>query len=105
MLQKGLKDADKRRGRIEIIAEILNATKKGAHKTQIMYQAGLSFSQLTVYLDFLLKSGLIQKIEKKGKVMYKITNKGMLFLESYKELKSFLIKESEDTIVSINPRF
>ncbi|MEM2514646.1 MAG: winged helix-turn-helix domain-containing protein [Nitrososphaerota archaeon] len=105
MLPDSSKGSDKRRGRIEIVAEILEATRKGTQKTQIMYQAGLSFSQLTYYIDILLKSGLIQKFEKERRVLYKITSKGVQFLKCYKELERFLIKESEDAIVSINPQF
>ena len=49
----------KRRDRINVIANILGISKDGVLKTQIMYRANLSFTQLNAYVAFLLSNGLI----------------------------------------------
>ena len=53
----------KRRDKLGIIAEILDVAKDGTLKTQIMYRANLSFVQLTEYLEYMLKTELIQKVQ------------------------------------------
>jgi len=44
-----------RRSEIDIIGEILNLSRDGAKKTEILYQGNLSYTQLQKYLPFLLK--------------------------------------------------
>jgi len=76
----------KRRDRLFIIAEILDIAKDGALKTQIMYKANLSFSQLNTYLKLLLETKLLEIVEKGGKNIYKTTKKGCEYMQSYKEV-------------------
>jgi len=78
------------RDKLYIIAEILDIAKDGALRTQIMYQANLSFPRLHDYLRFLLKIDLLEKIEKEGKLIYKSTEKGMVFLQRYREISVLL---------------
>ena len=59
----------KRRDRLIIIGEIINITRKGSSKTQIMFKANLSFSQLNQYLSLLLKTSLLEKKAINGKVV------------------------------------
>jgi predicted transcriptional regulator len=49
----------KRRDTMRILAEILEISKEGTLKTQIMYRANLSFTQLNDYLNFMLNFELI----------------------------------------------
>lgn len=49
----------KRRARHDIIMKILKIAKDGEKKTNIMYKARLSFSQLEQYLGALEKAGFI----------------------------------------------
>ncbi len=72
------------RDRVYIIAEVLSVAKDGSLKTQIMYRANLSFTQLNEYLSFLLKIKLLKVNEENGKTFYKTTPKGMKYLEAYK---------------------
>jgi predicted transcriptional regulator len=62
----------------------------GALKTQIMYKANLSFTQLNEYLKFILKIGLVDKILQNGREKYKTTPKGMDFLQRYREITELL---------------
>jgi predicted transcriptional regulator len=71
------------RNRIEIIADILHVVSREAKKTQIMYQANLSYRLLSKYLMEVRKAYLINF--ERGKRCYVLTSKGMEFLERYKE--------------------
>lgn len=73
----------KYRNKLEIIADILSVLKGGARKTRIMYQANLSYSLLTRYLNFTLKSGLIS-VSSESEEHYVVTAKGIEFLQRYR---------------------
>jgi predicted transcriptional regulator len=76
----------KRRDQLSIIANILDNAREGTRKTQIMYRANLSFTQLNEYITFLLDQGLIRQHKVKEKEIYIATVKGVLFAQMYKEL-------------------
>jgi predicted transcriptional regulator len=86
----------KRRDRLFIIAEMLDIAKDGALKTQIMYKANLSFSQLNTYLELLLETELLEIMEKGGKTIYKTTKKGCKYIEHYKEIIDTLSNNSNN---------
>jgi len=68
----------KRRGRHDIIMKILKIAKDGEKKTNIMYKARLSFSQLEQYLGALEKAGFIT--ETSG--IWNTTEKGLHVIEA-----------------------
>lgn len=76
-----------RRGRFDIIGEILSLTTNGAAKTSIVYRANLNFNIVNRYLNLLLHEGLVSST-KSPTVKYKITKKGIEFLNAYNNLKS-----------------
>ena len=81
------------RGRIDIIADILRQAKHGAKKTRIMYLCNLSFRQLRVYLNFLVKNGFLSlnpTTENPGSVLFVTTEKGLSFLEAYDSLQAVI---------------
>jgi len=81
------------RGRLDIIADILEASYDGTKKTYLMYRCNLSFKQLKYYLVFLFRKGLLCSIIDDGNSNFsllKITNKGKEFLKAYKGLKAFI---------------
>lgn len=71
------------RDRLDIIAAILNVTSRDAKKTQIMYQANLSYRVLQRYLYEIVEASLV-KFEK-YKQCYQLTQKGQEYLDAYKE--------------------
>ena len=71
------------RGRIEIIADILQVAQSFAKKTQIMYQANLSYAVLQRYLSELIEASLISY--ENDKQCYCLTEKGREFLVIYKD--------------------
>jgi predicted transcriptional regulator len=70
------------RDRLQIIADILSVTSKHAKKTQIMYQANLSYRLLCRYLSEVLNAGLVSI---KNGDFYVPTAKGKEFLKKYEE--------------------
>jgi predicted transcriptional regulator len=89
-------DPRRRRSRLSILAEVLDVAKRGAIKTRIMYGASLSFAQLSEYLSFLLDANLLEIVESPNRTLYKTTNKGLLYLQSYMEIEELLKKEKEN---------
>ena len=74
----------KHRSRLKILASILEVitTNKGAKKTQIMYQAYLSYKLLVQYLKDVTEAGLVVCGEEN---CYKLTPKGERFLAKFSE--------------------
>jgi predicted transcriptional regulator len=79
-----------KRGRLEIIREILTISRKPAKKTSILYKCNLSFSQLQKYLEYLISHNLLANSKNDGKTFYLITEKGIQFIEEYEKLNSLL---------------
>jgi len=71
-----------KRGRLEIIAEILQIAKNGAKKTRIMYQCNLSYCQTKKILTYLLKTRFLRIGNS-----YHTTEKGLQFLQTYRTLE------------------
>ncbi|MCW4005481.1 MAG: winged helix-turn-helix domain-containing protein [Candidatus Bathyarchaeota archaeon] len=87
--------SSKRRDKLLIISEILEISKDGSLKTQIMYRANLSFAQLVDYLRFLEKNRLMKKVNNADKDTYYTTEKGMDFLQRHHEIME-LLSEATD---------
>jgi len=74
---------NRRRSNIEIMADMLRVGENGAGKTEIMYSANMSYSQLQKYLGFLINHGFIDRLEVGNPmVTYVVTNKGRGLLKS-----------------------
>ena len=76
----------KRRGKLDIIAEILLFCEHQKSKTSIMYNTNLNYSQLKNQIDTLTSQGLIAKSVNK----YVTTEKGYRFLELFAQLNDLL---------------
>ena len=74
----------------------MEIAKDGVLKTQIMYRGNLSFTQLNDYLNFMLKNALLEKVLLNGKEVYKATEKGMNFLQRYREVTELLKTEGDN---------
>ena len=73
----------RRRSNIEIIADMLRVGENGAGKTEIMYSANMSYTQIQKYLGFLLSHGFIDKIEIGNPIVtYQVTEKGLGLLRN-----------------------
>jgi len=99
----------KNRSRIEIFYDIISATRASAKKTHLMYRSNLSFKQLDLYLNFLLKQKLVEErfdIETASRT-YFITEKGLQFLSLFENLRTFMGNpiehDAEDTKFIASP--
>jgi predicted transcriptional regulator len=93
MPRENTKRSNKHRGSLDIIADILEASKGRTRKTYLMYRCNLSFKQLENYLNLLLKRGLLRTIEDdddNNSNRFRITEKGERFLETYKGLQGLM---------------
>jgi predicted transcriptional regulator len=79
-----------RRGRIEIMMDILDEASGGVNKTGIVYGANLNFNMAKRYLPLLMKRGLIVRFNGETGDMYEITKRGREILKNYKEIKKFV---------------
>jgi predicted transcriptional regulator len=75
-----------RRGKLDIIAEILLFCEQQKTKTSIMYNTNLNYSQLKNHMDNLTAQGLL--VQKQNK--YATTEKGYRFLELFAQLNDLL---------------
>jgi predicted transcriptional regulator len=71
------------RGKIQIMADIVDLCKGGIRKTHIMYKGNLSYEQINRYLYELLKKELIIQNLDDGVLTYRATEKGRSFLQYY----------------------
>ena len=76
-----------RRGRLEIIADILLVARGGAKKTAIAHNANVNFDRVVKYLSYLEEKGLMEHTSRE----YKTTEKGKEFLRDYQKMKEQLI--------------
>jgi predicted transcriptional regulator len=75
------------RGTIDIVADILRLCKSWRNKTGIMYQANLSHQMLKFYMWHIVELGLL---EESDDMKFRITDKGLDFLEYYQRLAAAL---------------
>lgn len=78
-----MRNNNHRRSNIEIIADMLRVGENGAGKTEIMYSANMSYTQIQKYLGFLMSQGLVNRVEVGNPVVtYQVTDKGLKILKS-----------------------
>ncbi|MDH5482725.1 MAG: winged helix-turn-helix domain-containing protein [Candidatus Bathyarchaeota archaeon] len=92
----GSNPSSKRRDKLYIVAEILEIAKEGTLKTQIMYKANLSFTQLNDYLGFMLKINLLDKNIENDRDTYRTSEKGLEFLQRYRDITELLKSEADN---------
>lgn len=77
------------RGWLDIIDFVLEVCKTGTLKTHIMYRCNLNSRQVERYLQFLVRSKLLDEIKvthNSKRPIYKITELGKRYINLYKEL-------------------
>ncbi len=78
------------RSRADIAAEMLEVAKNGEKKTRIMYGSHTSVKQLNTYLDLLIENEMLEYLPEKR--IYRTTEKGILFLDSYQKAWGILFR-------------
>jgi predicted transcriptional regulator len=82
------------RGKIQIMADIVDLCKAGIRKTHIMYKGNLSYEQINRYLYELLEKELITQNLDDGVLTYRATEKGRSFLQYYNMMLGILDENS-----------
>jgi len=94
---KGLKTAERRRDRHDIVAEILKTSVNGKIKTHIMYRARLSYSQINEYLPMLVDKGFLENTKvsrgRQTAAVYRTTTKGLQFIENLESINKLWAKD------------
>jgi predicted transcriptional regulator len=75
-----------RRGKLDIVAEILLFCEQQKTKTAIMYNTNLNYSQLKNQMETLTTQGMLNKSVNK----YYTTEKGQRFLELFAQINDLL---------------
>ena len=77
------------RSRDDIICQILqNAYRGGATKTELFYKVFVNYGQLKEYLTILTQSDLLSYDKETQR--FRLTKKGLAFLEAYSEIDQML---------------
>jgi len=71
------------RGKLDIIADILQVVSQKAKKTHIMHKANLSYTVLKKYLEEVTEASLVSF--NTAEHCYVLTQRGQEFLEAYKD--------------------
>ena len=84
-----------RRTKMLIIAEILETSRRGVSRNQIMSKVNLNSRQMWQYLRFVCQNDLLS--QKKDKVEYETTDTGFRFLKHYyKTIELLHVENTED---------
>ena len=74
----------KRRGRTEVVAQILHKANGGAKATTLVHGNGLASGRLKGYIFCLVQNGLLEF--EPAEQMYRTTEKGFEFLQTYDQM-------------------
>jgi predicted transcriptional regulator len=82
---------NKKRTKLEVTRDILEIIResRAAKITHLIYKANLSSSSIKPYLDNLIKNKMITQIDEKTGKLFKITEKGLEFLQEFNKMKVF----------------
>jgi predicted transcriptional regulator len=84
----------RRREKLEIIHDILNAIRKHGNSilpTPLLRYSNLSTQNFNRYMEELSKKGLVREIyDERGRKYYTLTDKGFKFLEKYEKIREFI---------------
>jgi predicted transcriptional regulator len=82
---------NKKRTKLEVIRDMLDVLKKGRQVkiTHLIYKANLSSNGIKPYLEELMKNQLVEEVTEEDKRFYKISKKGIEFLEEFNKIKIF----------------
>lgn len=68
---------------------IIQENKRKIKPTHLMYKANLSHRQMKLYLQELIKKGLLEEFEEEGKKMIRTTKRGGDFFNQYVQMREF----------------
>ncbi len=84
---------EKKRGRLEVIYDILYIVKKNKNSvktTPLLRKSNLSSERFQRYLSELIEKGFIREIQDENGRSVTLTDKGFRYLDTYKNIISFI---------------
>lgn len=93
MISTRKRDNGSHRGRLDIIADILDASHGGVKKTYLMYRCNLSFKQLKYYLGFMVETDFLRLTadDSGGSArLLEVTEKGKEFMKIYESITDLM---------------
>lgn len=83
----------KNRGRIDVMADVLNSCRSPSSKSHIMLFANVNSIVATRMLISLTETGLMDSVHEEESVVYLATPKGLGFVAKYVELQQMISPE------------
>lgn len=83
----------KNRGRIDVMADVLNCCRSPANKSHIMLFANVNSIVATRMIEKLTETGLLDSVHEDGSVVFLATPKGSGFVSRYLELQRMISPE------------
>jgi predicted transcriptional regulator len=83
----------KNRGRIDVMADVLNCCRSPSSKSHIMLFANVNSIVSTRMIEALAETGLLDSVHEEGSVVYLATTKGMGFVAKYLDLQQLISPE------------
>ena len=82
---------NQKRTKLEVTRDILEVLQKNRQVkiTHLIYKSNLSNNSIKSYLENLLKNNLIEQIFNGDKKFFKITSRGLEFLQEFNRIKLF----------------
>ncbi len=93
----------KNRGRIDVIADVLNCCRSTSSKSHIMLFANLNSIVATRMIEKLSETGLLDSVHEESGVVYLATPKGTRFVRRYLELQGLISPELIPATKTNNP--
>jgi predicted transcriptional regulator len=80
-----------RRSKAHVLVDMLKVIRDNgkARPTHILYKANLSHKLMKQYLEMLMANEFIMVDADRGRICYKITKKGLRFIEEFKKIEKF----------------
>jgi len=85
-----MKKRDKKDITFDILKTIHNTPNNLIKITHIIYRANLTHTKLKKYLADLIKEGIVEEKEIKGKKYYSLTDNGFKYFYKLEELREFM---------------
>jgi predicted transcriptional regulator len=83
----------KNRGRIDVMADVLNCCRSPSSKSHIMLFANVNSVVATRMIEKLTETGLLDSVHEDGSVVYLATPKGTGFVAKYIDLQRLISPE------------
>ena len=94
-----MQGSELRRGKLQILADILYLCRSPQAKTRIMQKTNTSYVSLQKHLMELRKLSLVELQPETSK--YAITQRGFVFLEKWKKLEELLVPEDQIVLTKL----